>query len=1002
MSHFKSYIYFLLFTFYCISSSAYEIEYIRKDADEASYGVHVWGNSLQDKDKTTWPEVHRLQNKVVNLDLKNDSLVYAIIHKNGQVDLGPVTIDPKRSDKVYLIQGASKVFYEKDEATKALQKVYDLKAKWVTPDTFAWPNTLPHDFQENSHFELYHSATGDIRIVDNKVICDGKEVKGIVGSMTGGFHSDDPEFKKRWDFLETHQFKKIKFNLSEKDAQDMIKDHIVLIARDAQGNIIEQSGTQKAGVLDELFYYKGDDLGAVVKADKITIKIWSPTAKTVKVKLYKNHNSEDFTEVSLKEGEKGVWSTNLPLDYKNAYYLYDIEQFHRESGSVERVTITDPYSLSLSENSKRSQIVDLENDFLPTNWKKHNTLNHYPLKNPTDMAIYELHTRDFSMFDDTVPEEHKGTFMAFSHKETNGINHLKSLAEAGLTHIHLLPINDMASINEAKEERIEITDKMEKIDPRHPQKDKTIIEVLESLPVDSDEQQKIIAKLKDQDGFNWGYDPHHFMVPEGAYATNTNGAARTLELRSAVKNLHENGLRVIADMVFNHTYDNTVFNKIVPDYYYRLDHFGNATKDSCCFDTASEHKMMRKLIKDATVKWVKYYKLDGVRFDLMNFLTKDTLRDIRKSIDDLTLEKDGVNGKKVYLYGEGWDFGSLKWLLPSEALHQYGASSLDNGTGSFNNVFRDSIKGKGQNERELFVDDSYLTDKTQNKDQVKLSLRGTLNDWHDGIYNNPAESINYLTAHDKATLYDHLIAKAGLWAPMEKIVQMQQMGIGFISLAQGIPFFHAGVEILRSKSGDENSYNSGDWYNKLDFTYTTNNWRKGLPPAWQEENLHAWPNWKERLQKIPGPTKEQIISNLEWFKTMLKTRKSSPLFRLHTKEQVQKKVSFPGNTYNNNSQHDERLLVMKIDDLKGERLDSDNKAAYVLFNTSWNDWLHFQEDELRDKELVLADDIIDTKEERVKDLLDHSGAPSKKASFVDKKAGKISVPCMSLMVYFLK
>lgn len=989
---------FLLFCSFVIATtaSAVEINYLRKDSKAHEYGIHVWGESIKKSQRTVWPEVHSLST-VVNLDTQNESPFYVIVHKNGQSDLGPVEVDPTKGDKVFFIQGAGKAFYSEQEAKEALEKVYDLKGRWIEQKTVAWPSQL----SENHQIELYHNDKGAIRVKGNQVLVEGKEITPIKGILKGNFHNEESSFYKRWAFLRDHQFSKIEFDLNESQARNLVKEHMVVVVRDEQGNIIDNSGLQKAGVLDQLFSNKEVDLGAVVSKNKVNINLWSPTARKIRLRIYDNATTKNYRTMEMIE-KNGLWTSELPLSDEDKYYVYEIEQFQREAGEIETHLVTDPYSLSLSENSKRSQIVNLDKSFAPKGWDKHKTTEYYPLESPTDMTIYELHTRDFSIFDPKVPANEKGTFKAFTRRESHGMKHLSELAKSGLTHIHLLPINDMASINENREERIELTDKMEKLDPNHEFKDKTILEVLEGLPIDSDQQQEIMTKIKDLDGFNWGYDPHHYMAPEGAYASDTNGGARVKELREAVQSLHESGLRVIVDVVFNHTYDNSVFNKIVPDYYYRLDHFGVATKDSCCFDTASENTMVQKLIKDATVNWVRHYKLDGIRFDLMNFLTKETLIDIRESINSLTLEKDGVNGKGVYLYGEGWDFGSLKWLLPEESLHQWGAASLKMGLGSFNHIFRDSIKGKGQNERELFVDDSFLTDKTENRDQVKLALRATMNDWHDGIYNGPDETINYLTAHDKATLFDHLLAKVGLWAPMEKVVKMQQMGIGFISLAQGIPFFHAGVEILRSKSGDENSYNSGDWFNRLDYTYTTNNWRKGLPPAWQEENLHAWPNWKERLLKIPTPSSDQIKNNLEWFKTMLQTRKSSPLFRLRTREQVQQKVSFPENITDKNGNHDPRLLVMKIDDRNGEKIDSENKAAYVLFNTSWNEWLHFQDEDIKNNNLVLAKDLSESNEKVLKELLDNSGTESREEAFIDKKNGKISVPCMSLMVYFLK
>lgn len=991
---------FLLITLFTLSSFSKEIQihYLRKDGKASDFGVHVWGDAISEKDRTVWPETIGFKGDSISLDIKEGEF-YLMVHNNGQIDINPIHIpNLKETTKdIYLVQGASEYFDSYEKAIAASQKMYDVQFRWIDHKTFG---VLGHFDNQNHKVYLYHSASGDIRIDNSEVLVDGKVDSAIELSFEGDFRSESEDFYKRFDYLRSHGFSKIKGDLSPEMVRDIVKEHVVIVIKNHQGEIVKSSGVQKAAVLDELFYYGGDDLGSVVSKSGTQFKLWAPTAQSVSVHLYNSDGEDSFSTLSMKE-DNGVFVAHSTDELDGKFYLYEITQFNRESGKVETHFVTDPYSLSLSTNSKKSQIVDLDNSYRPKGWDTHTVREHHTLAHPTDMTIYELHTRDFSIFDETVPENKRGTFAAFGEKQSNGMKHLSELAKSGLTHIHLLPINDMASVNENKDERIDIFNKYGEIAPDSPDAEKTILEVLESLPKDSEKQQEIIAKIKDRDGFNWGYDPHHYMAPEGAYATDSMGASRVLELREAVQSLHESGLRVIADVVYNHTFDNTVLNRVVPDYFYRLDHFGNATKDSCCVDTASENKMVEKLISDSTYKWVKNYRLDGIRFDLMNFLTKDTMREVRRKLDTLTMDKDGVDGKKIYLYGEGWDFGSLRWLLPSETVHQWGAASLKMGLGSFNSTFRDAIKGKGQNERELFIDDSYLTDKTHNRETVKNALRATLNDWNGGIYNEPAESINYLTAHDKATMFDHLIAKVGMWAPMEKVVQMQQMGIGFISLAQGIPFFHAGVEILRSKSGDENSYNSGDWFNRLDFTYTTNNWAKGLPPAWQEENLHAWPNWRERLTRIPAPTKDQIMGNLEWFKTMLQTRKESGLFRMQTKEQIAQKLSFNDNVRNQIGDFDPRLLVMKLDDRVGQRIDPENKGAYILFNTSWHDWLDFYDEDIKHNDIKLANSLANSQEPRLKRLLDNSGAKRDEA-FVDKNAGKISVPCMSLMVYFMK
>lgn len=981
-------------------ASSIQVNYLRKDSKYDDYGIHLYGKNIPTDHVTSWPEVHKLEIKddqsSLTIPLQNDHDKFnLLVHSRGHVDINPLEISPLdfKKEGVWLVQGANIAFKSKEEAVKGMQKVYDIRARWISKDTIAFRK----DDINGKSFSLHFADDGDIRIKDNKVIVKGSEDAGHNLAVTGDFNSESADFYKKFAYLRDHNFSRINLSLDEELVRKSIKSHAVLVARDENGNVTGSTALHRAGLIDELFTYDGEDLGIKFVDAKPVLKLWTPTAHEVKVRVYSDSSKESEIKGSpfpLVE-KSGVWEIEGKKNWKNKFFLYEIKQFHREKGIISVETTTDYNSVSLSTNSNMSQIVDIENDFIPQNWNEHQTKEFFPSKDPTDMSIYELHTRDFSIFDKTVDSKYRGTFKAFTQKSSNGMKHLRSLAESGLTHIHFLPINDIASINEDKASRIDIFDPIEKLIPNHPMKGETIEQVLSSFPADSEKQQEIVALLKDLDGYNWGYDPHHFMVPEGSYSSEPNGAARILELRQAVQSLHEVGLKVIIDVVYNHTYDNTVLNKIVPDYFYRLDHLGNPTKDSCCFDTASEYTMVKKMIVDSTVNWAKFYKVDGVRFDLMNFITKETMTEIRGKLNALTKARNGIDGKSIYMYGEGWDFGSLKWLLPNESTTQGGAIDLKMELGSFNDKFRDSIKGKGQNERELFEDDSYLTDKVGEKDQVMSSLRGTQNDWGNGMYNSPNEAINYLDAHDKATLWDHLLAKVGDYASIEKMIKMQQLGIGFISLSQGIPFFHAGVEILRSKSGDENSYNSGDWYNKLDFTYTTNNWAKGLPPAWQEENLHAWPNWKGKLQRIPAPTPAQIKGNLEYFKDLLKIRKSSKLFRLNEQGLIRDKLSFPP-TDNKN------LLVMKLDDSKGTPVDDEIEKIYVLFNNTWNDWIDFYDEDLKSGEFELHPVHVNTVEPDMRKMIDNSGSEKKALSFTDQGQGKISVPCMTSLVYILK
>jgi pullulanase len=986
------------------------IHYHRKDQAYSGWGLHLWGSALKPDEKTIWPSAREFTSSdgygvYADISIKDFSeKMGVIVHKKGDKDVQSSLFSPEnyKESGMWLIQGVSAVFTSKEEALHAGSKVYDARARWVSLQMIGWitPAASTHKFT------LHHDREGDI-IFDQEtgvIKVNGNEDTGIQLTFTGDFSHEEPAFYQKFAYLRNHGFSKITAPFTDEQARNIFKNHVVIAKREQSGRVVDATAVLKAGVIDELMAYEENDLGVTFTNGIPTVKLWAPTAQAVQVHVYKDSQSNQEipgSPLAMEKGEQGVWMHTGDPSWKDKFYLYEIDVFMRTQGRIVTNISTDPYSVSLSMNSTRSQIVDLNDSALkPPGWDSHQIQNHFPLEAPEDMTIYELHLRDFSILDESVPTPYRGTFKAFTISDSSGMKHLETLAQAGLTHIHLLPVNDIGTINENRDERIELTDPIEKIDPDSPEAGKTIFEVLENLPADSSGQQALIAKLRQYDGFNWGYDPLHYMVPEGSYSTNPDGSARIMEFREMVMALHNRGLRVVPDVVFNHTSD-SVLEKIVPDYYYRMNHEGEITHDSCCPDTASETKMFQKLMVDSLVTWARHYKVDAFRFDLLSFHTKESIRAVRQALDQLTLEKDGIEGKNIYLYGEGWQFGSLNWLLPAESMHQYGAVALGLGVGTFNDRIRDSVKGKGQNPDELFIDDAFITDKTFNRDQVLSGLRGTLNDWDNGYVNDPQESINYLTAHDKCTLWDQITAKVGIFADQDRLTRIQQLGIGLIALSQGIPFFHAGSGILRSKSGDENSYDSGDWFNRVEFTYAANNWKKGLPPGWQHENKEAWDRWKKRFNRITIAHDDHINAAFEHFQDMLKIRKSSPLFRLRTKSDIQRRLFFPGTINNDTGSFDSRMIVVKIVDFPEPDLDPDKEIVWILFNTSWDTWIHFTDDDIKRPNFQLHPVLQNTENRLLKELLDGCcrGAALRTA-FTNLSEGRISVPPQSTVVYY--
>jgi pullulanase-type alpha-1,6-glucosidase len=654
----------------------------------------------------------------------------------------------------------------------------------------------------------------------------------------------------------------------------------------------------------------------------------------------------------MKSKNDGTWTVTGDKSWRGAYYLYEVEVFVPETGKVERNLVTDPYSVALSTNSERSLLVDLDDPALaPAGWSK---LTKPQVSKPEELSIYELHVRDFSITDQTVPAEHRGTYKAFTDTGSDGMRHLARLADAGLNAVHLLPVNDIGTIEERRSAQQE------------PACD------LPSFPPDSEHQQECIEAVAGKDGFNWGYDPLHYTTPEGSYSTNPEDATRIVEFRQMVAALNRTGLRVIQDVVYNHTAgagQNSLNNldRIVPGYYHRLNPMTGAVETStCCANTATENTMMGKLMVDSLVTLAKTYKLDGFRFDLMGHHSKQNLLDVRAALDVLTLERDGVDGKNIYLYGEGWEFGEVA----NDA--RFVQATQDNmagtGIGTFSDRLRDAVRGGGPFDEDprvqgfasgLFTDPNGApvngTAEEQRQrlllaqDLIKVGLTGNLRDYTfvdrtgatvtgaqvdyngqpAGYTADPQEVVTYVEAHDNETLYDALAMKLPQDTPMADRIRMQTLALSTTAFGQGVSFWHAGGEQLRSKSLDRNSYDSGDWFNILDHTGTENGFGRGLPP--RQDNEAKWPYMRPLLADPaldPGPA--DIATARYAADDLLEIRSSTPLFSLGDAELIQQKVSFPDGGPDQNT----GVIVMRIDDTTGPDIDPARDGLVVVFNAS--------------------------------------------------------------------
>ncbi|HEX8180514.1 MAG TPA: pullulanase-type alpha-1,6-glucosidase [Pyrinomonadaceae bacterium] len=819
------------------------------------------------------------------------------------------------------------------------------RAHWLTRDTIAWRAANMADGARGS-YKLYFAPEGGLTLTPHGI--DGGE------SITLSYDPAGLSPALRAKFPHLAGFAALKLSAADMArVPSILKGQSAIAASDASGQLLDATSLQLPGVLDDLYTYTGA-LGVVWRGDHEPVpllKLWAPTARSVRLHLFPTAASATAaTVVPMKyEATTGVWSVTGNAGWLQQFYLYEVSVFVPTTGRIEQNLVTDPYSLSLATNSRRSQIVNLDAPALkPAGW---DALRKPPLDAPEDIALYELHLRDFSSNDQTVPAAHRGTYLAFTDQTANGMKHLRALAEAGLTHVHLLPVFDIATINEVKAERKEP-------DPAE----------LSKLPPDSERQQEIISARRDEDGFNWGYEPFHYIVPEGSYATSADGPTRIREFRAMVKGLSEAGLRVVMDVVYNHTTADgqdprSVLDKIVPGYYYRLNLDGQTETSTCCRNTASEHAMMEKLLVDSVVTWARAYKVDGFRFDLMGHHMVGNMLKVRAALRALTLQHDGVDGAKIYLYGEGWNFGEVANGARGPNATQVNLAGT--GIGTFNDRLRDGVRGGqfGPLQEQGFVNGLYLapngteqgTLEAQKEkllrytDWIRAGLAGSLRAYRfedhrgqtvaaaqvdyggqpAGYTADPQEAINYTEAHDDYTLYDFNVLRAPRTTTVEARVRMQNLALDLVALAQGLPFFHAGQDMLRSKSLDHNSYNSGDWFNRLDFTYATNNFGVGLPP--KADNGERWPLLRPLLADPKlRPTRADIMQTVAHLRELLRIRKSSRLFRLTSAADINARLRF----YNTGPQQTPGLVVMAISDTVGRDLDPDYDLIVVLCNAT--------------------------------------------------------------------
>ena len=542
-------------------------------------------------------------------------------------------------------------------------------------------------------------------------------------------------------------------------------------------------------------YYPGDDLGAVYSPDSTAFRVFAPTALGVSVMLYSSRQSAAGWEVPMSPDCDGTWLAVVFGDLAGICYTYRV--FH--GGCVKEAV--DPYARALTVNGGRGVVIDPASTD-PEGWAGD---VRPPLAAATDAVVYEVHVRDFSISPDSGTQ-HRGRYLGMSEHGTRGPGGVSTgvdhLVELGITHVHLLPIQDFASVDELS-----------------------------------------------PDGYNWGYDPFHFFVPEGSYSCRPECAAsRVTEVKRMVQALHRAGLRVVLDVVYNHTYstDDSPLQTIVPGYYHRTDAAGVFTNGSGCGnELATERPMVRKLIVDSLKYWVREYHVDGFRFDLMALIDCDTMQEIACELRAIE--------PSLLLYGEPWTGG------PSGLCHTRmftAGRQRSTGIGMFNDAFRNAIKGDNDGGRPGYATGAAGCEREIAKGVV-ASIR--YSDGLSGFAQEPGECVNYVSCHDNLTLWDK-IARSNAFDSKGDRISMDLLAQAIVLTSQGIPFLEGGAELLRTKRGHHNSYRAGDEVNQFEW------WRK-----------------------------HEFREVFDYYRGLIEVRRAHPAFRMTTAAQVRAAVRFiPG------------------------------------------------------------------------------------------------------------
>lgn len=571
--------------------------------------------------------------------------------------------------------------------------------------------------------------------------------------------------------------------------------------------VLLQQHTAAQNQYDQYPVYKGSDLGLTHTSQSSVFRIWSPPATEVELRLYmEGSGGTPYQVLPMQKSESGTWVVNVQENLKGFFYTIRTKINGKWNHEV-----TDPYARAVGINGERAMVVDLK-ETNPDGWDKDRSLDFSDKNLPTDAIIYELHIRDATIHPSSGVQ-HKGKFLGLAETGTKnaaglstGLDHIKEL---GVTHVHLLPFYDYNSVDETKTGQ-----------------------------------------------YNWGYDPVHYNVPEGSYSSNAaDGMVRIRELKQMIQAFHKKGLRVVMDVVYNHTAltETSNFNQLVPGYYYRQKADGSFSDATACGnETASEREMFRKFMIESVLYWVKEYHIDGFRFDLMGVHDIKTMNLISDTLHKIKPD--------ILLYGEGWTAGASPYPEEQRAVKKN--AHLLKGIAVFSDDIRDGIKGSVFD----IKDRGFATGKISNTESVKFGIVASGKhpqiDMHKVNYSKepyasgPGNVITYAECHDNNILWDKIELSVPEASETER-KKMHELALTIVLTSQGIPFLHAGSEFLRSKFWEENSYNKGDSVNAI---------------RWDQKSLYY-----------------DMFSNV---KSLISERKLCPAFRLSDQNMIIENIHF--------------------------------------------------------------------------------------------------------------